>query len=50
LRNPQKLRELIEACDWNKAEAARQLGVSRTALWNWMKRHDIPMQADTQTH
>ena len=29
--------------DWNKAEVARQLGVSRTAVWKYMKKWDIPL-------
>ena len=30
--------------DWNKAEAARRIGVSRTAVWKYMKKWDIPLQ------
>jgi transcriptional regulator of acetoin/glycerol metabolism len=36
--------ELLEACNWNKAEAARRIGVSRTAVWKYMKKWDIPLQ------
>lgn len=36
--------ELLEASDWNKAEVARRLGVSRTAVWKYMKKWDIPLQ------
>jgi PAS domain S-box-containing protein len=39
-----ELLELLAACDWNKAEAARRLGVSRTAVWKYMKKWDIPLQ------
>jgi len=35
---------LLEACDWNKAEAARRVGVSRAAIWKYMKKWNIPMQ------
>ncbi len=31
-------------CHWNKSETARQLGVSRTAVWKRMKQWDIPLQ------
>ncbi len=33
----------LEACDWNKAEAARQLGVERTTVWRRMKKWGIPL-------
>jgi len=36
--------ELLETCNWNKAEAARRIGVSRTAVWKYMKKWDIPLQ------
>ncbi len=39
-----KLLELLEACDWNKAEVARRLGLSRTAIWKYMKKWNIPLQ------
>ncbi|MCP3923228.1 MAG: PAS domain S-box protein [Desulfobacterales bacterium] len=29
---------------WNKAEAARRLGISRTAVWKRMKQWDIPLK------
>lgn len=38
------LLELLAACDWNKAEVARQAGLSRTAIWKYMKKWDIPLQ------
>jgi PAS domain S-box-containing protein len=41
--NAESLRDMLEAADWNKAEVARQMGVSRTAVWKWMKAHGIPM-------
>jgi transcriptional regulator of acetoin/glycerol metabolism len=43
LRSKEKLENLLENCNWNKAEAGRQLGVSRTAVWKWMKKHKIPL-------
>jgi two-component system, NtrC family, response regulator HydG len=42
--NAEQLRELLTECDWNKAEVGRQMGVSRTAVWKWMKAHGIPME------
>jgi PAS domain S-box-containing protein len=44
-----ELRELLEACDWNKAEVARQVGVSRTAVWKWMNAYKIPMEPPGET-
>jgi PAS domain S-box-containing protein len=41
------LRSLLHACAWNKAEAARQLGISRTAVWKYMRRWGIPLKAET---
>lgn len=40
----QALLELLEACAWNKAEVARRLGVSRTAVWKYMKKWNIALQ------
>jgi len=34
---------MLDQCDWNKAEVARQLGVSRTAVWKYMKKWEIPL-------
>ncbi|MFW6005154.1 MAG: sigma-54 interaction domain-containing protein [Desulfonatronovibrionaceae bacterium] len=39
-----KLWQLLENCGWNKAEVGRQLGVSRTAVWKYMKKLDIPLR------
>ncbi len=36
--------ELLDDSDWNKAEAARRIGVSRTAVWKYMKKWKIPLQ------
>jgi PAS domain S-box-containing protein len=35
---------LLDDCDWNKAEAGRRVGLSRTAIWKYMKKWDIPLQ------
>ncbi len=32
---------ILEQCDFNKSEAARQLDVDRSTLWRWMKKWDI---------
>jgi two-component system, NtrC family, response regulator HydG len=36
--------ELLDTSHWNKAEVARRLGVSRTAVWKYMKKWDIPLR------
>ena len=41
---------LLESCDWNKAEAARRIGVSRTAVWKYMKKWQIPLQPQRGKH
>jgi len=38
------LLEILEGSDWNKAEAARRVGVSRTAIWKYMKKWEIPLK------
>ncbi len=40
------LLELLADCDWNKAEVGRRVGVSRTAIWKYMKKWNIPLQRD----
>jgi len=40
-----ELLALLGDCRWNKAEVARRLGVSRTAVWKYMKKYTIPLQA-----
>jgi len=42
--NKESLLELLMDCDWNKAEAGRRAGVSRTAIWKYMKKWNIPLQ------
>ncbi len=44
LRSKEALTKLLFASGWNKAEAGRRLGVSRTAVWKWMKKLGIPMK------
>ncbi|MFZ5569683.1 MAG: sigma-54 interaction domain-containing protein [Thermodesulfobacteriota bacterium] len=39
---------VLAAGDWNKAEAARHFGVSRAAIWKYMKKWDIPMSKAPQ--
>jgi transcriptional regulator with PAS, ATPase and Fis domain len=38
------LLELLDECDWNKAEVGRRIGLSRTAIWKYMKKWHIPLQ------
>lgn len=40
----EELVELLDACDWNKAEVARRIGLSRTAVWKHMKKLRIPLK------
>jgi len=39
----ESLLELLDACDWNKAEVGRRAGLSRTAIWKYMKKWEIPL-------
>ncbi len=41
-----ELLDLLDACEWNKAEAGRRIGLSRTAIWKYMKKWNIPLQQD----
>jgi PAS domain S-box-containing protein len=36
--------QLLDDCGWNKAEVGRQINKSRTAVWKYMKKWDIPLQ------
>jgi PAS domain S-box-containing protein len=38
------LLEFLDECDWNKAEVSRRVGLSRTAIWKYMKKWDIPLK------
>ena len=40
----EELMELLATSHWNKAEVARRLGVSRTAVWKYMKKWEIPLK------
>jgi transcriptional regulator with GAF, ATPase, and Fis domain len=46
LRDSARLSELLEENLWNKAEVARILGVSRTAVWKWIQRHKLQSRQD----
>jgi two-component system, NtrC family, response regulator HydG len=39
-----ELLETLNESDWNKAEAGRRIGISRTAVWKYMKKYRIPLQ------
>ena len=43
----EQLLEVLHDSDWNKAEVARRLNVSRTAVWKYMKKYQIPLQRPT---
>lgn len=36
--------ELLDECDWNKAEVDRRVGLSRTAIWKYIKKWDISLK------
>jgi len=40
----EELLDLLDECDWNKAEVGRRVGLSRTAIWKYMKKWDIPLK------
>ncbi|MFO7840022.1 MAG: sigma 54-interacting transcriptional regulator [Desulfosalsimonadaceae bacterium] len=42
------LMQLLNDCGWNKAEVARRLGRSRTSVWQYMKKWDIPLDGARQ--
>jgi PAS domain S-box-containing protein len=42
----QILLALLDECEWNKAEVARRVGLSRTAIWQYMKKWDIPLRKE----
>ncbi len=35
--------KLLDECEWNKAEVARRVGLSRTSIWKYMKKWDISL-------
>ncbi|MBN2123366.1 MAG: sigma-54-dependent Fis family transcriptional regulator, partial [Deltaproteobacteria bacterium] len=36
--------EILKECGWNKAEAGRRVNLSRTTIWKYMKKWDIPLE------
>jgi transcriptional regulator with PAS, ATPase and Fis domain len=40
----EQLLDILRESGWNKAEAARRIGISRTAVWKYMKKWDIPLR------
>ncbi len=38
------LLELLDQCNWNKAEVGRRIQKSRTSVWKYMKKWGIPLQ------
>ncbi|MFP4573518.1 MAG: sigma-54 interaction domain-containing protein [Desulfobacterales bacterium] len=40
----QTLMKLLDECGWNKAEVGRRLGKSRTSVWKYMKKFNIPLE------
>ncbi|MCK5682818.1 diguanylate cyclase, partial [bacterium] len=42
--NREKLIDLLDQCNWNKAEVGRRIQKSRTSVWKYMKKWDIPLQ------
>ena len=40
----EELLRLLDECGWNKAEAGRRMGLSRTAVWKHMKKWGIPLK------
>ncbi len=40
----ERLEHLLRECGWNKAEVARRLELSRTAVWKYMKKWGIPLR------
>ncbi len=40
----EKLFDILKECDWNKAEVARRVGMSRASIWKYMKKWDIPLK------
>lgn len=42
--NRDELLGLLEQCDWNKSEVGRQLNLSHSSIWKYMKKWDIPLR------
>ena len=45
--SPDTLLDLLNEFGWNKAEVGRRVGLSRTAIWKYMKKWDIPLKRPT---
>ncbi|MFO7718554.1 MAG: sigma 54-interacting transcriptional regulator, partial [Desulfohalobium sp.] len=45
-----RLWALLQQYEWNKAAVARHIGVSRTAVWKYMKKWGIPLQNPNGNH
>jgi transcriptional regulator with GAF, ATPase, and Fis domain len=45
--SPETLFNLLNECDWNKAEVGRRAGLSRTTIWTYMKKWDIPLNRNS---
>ena len=44
-RTREQLMATLKTCGWNKAEAARRLGLNRATVWRKMKQWGIPLEA-----
>ncbi|MBN2062073.1 MAG: sigma 54-interacting transcriptional regulator [Deltaproteobacteria bacterium] len=42
----ESLIDILRECDWNKAEVGRRVGLSRTAIWKYMKKWEIPLRPE----
>ena len=40
----EQLINVLKATHWNKTEASHVLGISRTSIWNYMKKYKIPLK------
>ncbi|HOF41302.1 MAG TPA: sigma 54-interacting transcriptional regulator [Candidatus Hydrogenedentes bacterium] len=43
----EELMAVLEVSGWNKAEAARRLGITRTSVWRRMKKLGVPLERPT---
>jgi len=42
----ENLLKLLEECNWNKARVGRRIQKSRTSVWKYMKKWNIPLQKE----